>query len=299
MRRKIITSIITGVSLVLFFSLAEATARHFKAPQNQGRMYQAGFLGEAGLKDFEEILSLTPDQTEKIQEILKNHRAQFKPERGDMSRPERRKDHDEFRATLYEEIMPLLNEKQQKILEGLKSDFEAGKVPVTIIETRVNRMAEDLDLSEAQSEKLVKVFTEFGEKAIKIRNSENPERGEMREIFAEMHDRLETILTPDQMTKWRESREIRRPRGGRKGMGGNGEFLKERLNLTPEQEEKVQEIFADARKEMDISREQNREKITRQLKEVLTEEQMAEFESMHNDYPGKYRGKHAGSRDDF
>jgi len=193
MSRKIIITIIAGASLLLLTGLTGVAAKHFKCRPNPGNFHHTGFMAEAGLKDFEEILSLNPDQIEKIREIFKSHREQFKHGSRDISSADRRKAHSKIRAALYEQIMPILDETQQKILTGLKTDFEAGKIPDIIIETRVRRMTEDLDLTDSQAKELKSTFTEFGEKMISIRNSDDPQRGEMRKQFAEMHDQLEEL----------------------------------------------------------------------------------------------------------
>lgn len=291
--------LIIALSLVMFISLGVSTARHLLAQEKVNRFHRIGLTGEPGIGDLEEILSLTSAQKEKIQQIFKNHRAGFKRERGEKSHIERRKDHDSLRAVLYEEIIPVLNEEQQQILSGIKSEYEAGRVPGIVIDIRVNRLNRDLELTEAQSEKLKEVFSEFGEKLISIRKSENPERGEVKELFRQMHDQLETILTPDQMDELRQFRKERGERFGRRSMRGNQQRLNERLNLTPEQEKQVKEIFAVARKDMDKKRFENRENIVKKLEDVLTEEQLEQFKSIQSYHSGRDRGGHRGSRNRF
>ena len=100
-----------------------------------------------------------------------------------------------------------------------------------------------------------------------------------------MHAELEAILSQEQMIKLREIRADRGPHSRGHGPRSSRRNLKEQLDLTPEQETQVQEILANARKEMELSREANHALVIRQLKEVLSEEQIAKFESLPEHFP--------------
>ncbi len=71
------------------------------------------------------------------------------------------------------------------------------------------------------------------------------------------------------------------------------------LGLTPDQKEKLQEIFKNneekfktLRKDMDEDLRNIRNQLTNEIKSVLTEEQQAKYEAMIQSYRSKRRGEH-------
>jgi Spy/CpxP family protein refolding chaperone len=293
MRTKNISSILIGLVILLFISQGNTQARYFQRGKNPGGLNHAHILGEPGLTDLEEILSLTTEQQTQIREILRDHKDEMRRDFKGSSPADRRQVHDELRAALYDEIMPVLNPDQKKILSEIKSEFAAGRVPEVVIDTRVRRLTADLDLEDDQAGKIKTLFANFGERMIRLRNSDNPERGEMRDLFFEMHEELETILNPDQMMKLRKIRDKRTVRDGRRGIRGNPERLAKMLDLTPDQEQQVQNIFAEAREKMRTDLRAHREKIALELEQVLTDEQMEKFKSMQDEFQ---RGSGRGHR---
>ncbi|MHA3774734.1 hypothetical protein ACXR0O_24695 [Verrucomicrobiota bacterium sgz303538] len=88
-------------------------------------------------------------------------------------------------------------------------------------EEQVKAMKETLKLSDEQAEKVKAVFAKNQEKMKALREdqslSQEDRRTKMREMFQSIEEELKPILTPEQMTKWKEEREKRRaqrPGGG-------------------------------------------------------------------------------------
>ena len=90
---------------------------------------------------------------------------------------------------------------------------------------------------------------------------------------------------------------------GGPGRGGFERKMLERLELNAEQEPRVREILADARREMQEARSANeprmddiRRRTDERLQQVLTPEQWQRFQQMKQDMRGRRRGKREESR---
>ena len=144
---------------------------------------------------------------------------------------------------------------------------------------RGGRMFEGLDLTEEQQAKITKIREECMEKA---RNAD-PEA--KREVFGQMREKMQAVLTPEQREKMaqrfsggrgRESDRPGRP-GQRRGQDASRtrsmgpiqvlDRLLRRLGLNEEQKKKIAKIRADAIK-----------KLFKDVKAVLTEEQNTKFD---------------------
>ena len=85
------------------------------------------------------------------------------------------------------------------------------------------------------------------------------------------------------------------------------EQMSERLNLNADQKTKVQQIFGDTREQLRALRRESeprvneiRQQADERLKQVLTEEQWQQFQSMRNDMRGRRGGRGPrGDRDRF
>ena len=141
-------------------------------------------------------------------------------------------------------------------------------------------MFEGLDLTEEQQAKIAKIREEIMEK---VRNADSSEA--RREIFGQMREKLQSILTPEQREKMAQRFSGRSGReGGTPGRppqrpGGEGssvrsmgpiqvlDALVRRLGLNEEQKKKIAEIRAEAIK-----------KLFKDVKAVLTKEQNSRLE---------------------
>jgi len=251
---------------------------------------QKELTGEVNIKEIGGVLSLTDDQKKQLQEIMKDHRK-------------------ESRLELFEKVAPILDAEQTKILQGIKSDLENDKMPRSVIENRVTHLKTKLDLNSKQKEQLINTFSEFGDKIIALRDG-NMERSEIREDMKiqlnELHNKLESILSPEQMEKFERMNKGRRERFGRKlGHRDHREMhqnVLDKLELSPDQEFKIEEIKQesrnsfkqkiqniDDREERRIAMKEHREEVASQIEIVLTDDQKMKFEEMRKDYGRKMR----------
>ncbi len=93
-------------------------------------------------------------------------------------------------------------------------------------QARVEQMAKDLNLTDAQKAKLTPVFEEQGKKMRAMREdtnlSQEQRQEKMREMRTESDKQIKAILTPEQWEKWQKDR----PQFGKKGEGKQGEGKK-------------------------------------------------------------------------
>jgi len=115
--------------------------------------------GEFGvLSHLGEILELTADQKDQINELLGKHRDNFmQPHFGDGNRENRRTegkpDHHGHLEMILNEITPILTLEQLKIISKIKDQWNKGLIPSVLIEHRVTKLTDRLNLSIPQQEK--------------------------------------------------------------------------------------------------------------------------------------------------
>jgi len=156
-------------------------------------------------------------------------------------------------------------------------------------------MFEGLDLTQEQQAKIAKIREEIMEKA---RNADSPEA--RREIFGQMREKIQAVLTPEQREKLAQRFSGRpggpqRPGGppqrpGREGAGIRSmgpiqvlDALLRRLDLTAEQRKKIAKIREDAIK-----------KLYNDVKGVLTAEQKTRLEQAQQRFRAAQRGRGSG-----
>lgn len=110
------------------------------------------------------------------------------------------------------------------------------------VEREMERLRRDLELSDAQAEKIQAILTET--------------LGKRSEVEKEQDSRIGEVLTPEQKERYTRNRE-RGQRGDRGGFGGRGgmmtgilDRMKTDLALTEEQSKQVEEIMTKAQEEM-------------------------------------------------
>ena len=168
-----------------------------------------------------------------------------------------------------------------------------------------------MDLNSKQKEQLIKTFSEFGDKIISLKEK-NVERDEIREEmkiqFDELHNELETILSPEQMEKMQKMNKERRKNFGRK-MGYRDrqerhQNVLDKLDLSPDQEAKIESIKQesrnsfkqkmngiDDREERKIAMKEHREEVASQIEKVLTDDQREKFDEMKEEFGNRKRGR--------
>jgi len=88
----------------------------------------------------------------------------------------------------------------------------------------INKMAEDLKLTDEQKTKVEKVMTEQREKMRGARDlSEDQRREKFKTMREEMDKKMKEILTAEQYTKWEKERQQRGPGGQKRGPRKGGD----------------------------------------------------------------------------
>jgi Spy/CpxP family protein refolding chaperone len=82
------------------------------------------------------------------------------------------------------------------------------------------RMADELNLDEAQKAKVQEAFQEQGKKMRELREdtalTQEQRQEKMKALRDDMDKKMKTILKPDQYEKWQKNREQMRGQGGKK-----------------------------------------------------------------------------------
>ncbi|MBU2508623.1 MAG: hypothetical protein KJ799_18155 [Bacteroidetes bacterium] len=160
-------------------------------------------------------------------------------------------------------------------------------------------MMKDLNLSDEQKEKIANIREEHFESMKPLREKH---RAEMQKLTAEnrkaVHDKIMAELTDDQKVKFEEfkddfpmrkraeMRESKREkfRAQREGRFGEFPMIKDKLNLTEEQEDAIHDLVKSKRKEFRGERKQRSERepllpqLKDELKEILDADQMKVLE---------------------
>jgi periplasmic protein CpxP/Spy len=99
-------------------------------------------------------------------------------------------------------------------LSSAQEAREGGRRGAQNPEAQLKMMKETLTLTDEQTEKVKAALAKNQEKQKALRDnkdlSQEDRRAKMREIYQGMEEDLKPILTPEQMTKWKEEREKRR-----------------------------------------------------------------------------------------
>src|SRR5262249_34278043 len=107
-----------------------------------------------------------------------------------------------------------------------KAPPPGGKRNMPSVQERLDKMSEELKLTDDQKPKVKAVMEDAGKKMQEIRSDSSLDRDKRREKFEEMRKeetkKMKEILTPDQYTKWEKMREQMRPGRGPGGPGGPG-----------------------------------------------------------------------------
>ena len=125
------------------------------------------------------VLDLSDEQKAAIKEIHQKYRPDFRAHHGAWDRSntsweEIKAERDSIHALIYDEIIKLLTEDQIILLDEINSQLENGEYPAAIVEYRVAKLDEKLDLSEDQQNLIAELLAEYGAKILAARNrSEN------------------------------------------------------------------------------------------------------------------------------
>ena len=148
------------------------------------------------------VLNLTDDQKEQIREIVSEFRSEFAGMCGKWRdgtswediKEERQALHDQIHAAIYE----ILTDEQKAILDDIQNQLENGQYPDLLVENKVARLTEALNLTDDQPAALTDLFKEYGTLLIATRNESGDKFEFMMvkmKLFMELDGKIRALLT--------------------------------------------------------------------------------------------------------
>jgi Spy/CpxP family protein refolding chaperone len=166
------------------------------------------------------------------------------------------------------------------------------------VNKRLSKMTEALQLTPDQQSKMKDILSDEWTKQQAIRSntslSQQDARTQMQELRKSEHDKMQSVLTPEQLEK---AKQLRKEHGGKGGRGMAGKrmgFMARELNLTDAQKAQLKPMFQQQREQMQalkadtsLTQDQKREKAQqiraegrKQFLSVLTPEQQQKLKDM-------------------
>jgi Spy/CpxP family protein refolding chaperone len=162
---------------------------------------------------------------------------------------------------------------------------------------RLDRLAEKLELTSEQSETIAGLFSAHREQMRELQwrdedGQRNREAREQARIARQaLNEEIAEVLSEEQAERFAAMRERGRSHGRHhSGRGHHGVFA--RLDLSDEQRQAMAELM-ETRYEQGH---ENRQEFRQQMREILTEEQVAQLEAMRAERGGKGKGHGQRSR---
>lgn len=228
---------------VLVLGLVAVTVCHSAQPRSRPSEPR----GEPRIFAALESLNLTNQQKAKIQKIREQTRQKLEQIRSEAANPEERRE--KVRTVLQEarrQISSVLTPEQRSKWTAAAARFRRG-IPT------LEDLSQQLRLTEEQRKKLKPILDRYTAEARKLRETQPPgpeTRKKMRDLRERFNSEVEKLLTPQQRSRFRQLRPgaFARPEPPSPlGPLGNTELLTRRLNLSPDQQEKVKRIVENAR----------------------------------------------------
>ncbi|QDG51299.1 hypothetical protein FIV42_11270 [Persicimonas caeni] len=141
------------------------------------------------------------------------------------------------------------------------SDQEKLEVMEKRLDEKVERMDEELDLTDTQEKKVRQILETSRTELMDIRQRHKGDRKagrkEARQVFKRTKAELAEVLTADQKAKFEEMRQKRRGKRHGKRMKRMFHHLDQKLDLDAQQEEKVRAIMKETRQKIRQARQDN------------------------------------------
>jgi len=215
-------AIVAAGSLLTFGPSLHAAERKGKTEGGAGNR---GVTMQERFDRIAEQLNLTDEQKDKAREAF---RSQFEAMRGlrDASPDERREKlktmTDEQDKKMKEILKPDQLEKWQTVKEQLRAQMQPGGAggPGGTMQERFDRIAEQLNLTDEQKDKVKEAFSGQVETMRGLRDASPEERREkLKTMMDEQDKKMKEILKPDQFEKWQTVKEQLRSRMLQGGQG--------------------------------------------------------------------------------
>ena len=170
------------------------------------------------MQQMAEQLGLTDEQKEKIKAIYQEQGEKMRALREDqnISPEDKRAKFREMFEALEAKTKPILTPEQQEKMAKFRAQRPGGAPGqgepggAGNLRERMQRMAQELNLTDEQKEKLKEAFAKDGEKMKELRDNPNLSREEKMAKFRELNEgieaRLKPILTAEQLEKWQKLR---------------------------------------------------------------------------------------------
>jgi len=284
-----------AIALAAVFALSLGAACAAPAPRS-ARQSPARPAAQPGPRFAAQLnqLNLTPAQRSQVDKVLSDLRAEMASIRQSTTDPQTRRE--KMRAATMEarnKISAILTPAQRARWQQLSRQGGGGFEMLA-----PSTLARELNLTAQQQQKVRPILEKYSKAMADLRASTVPpaqRRGKMLSLRNDLQADLAKVLTPQQQTRLRSLMERRG--GGGLGVVGNVDMLARRLNLTPDQRRKAQQLVDQARAAADklraqaatggANRQQIRQKLmdlraktTASLRSILTEQQRQQFDQM-------------------
>ena len=199
MFKRILTIVVVAVTSIAFYNCSEddentATALLVNSSED-GEFSHFG----SHMHGIAKILDLSDTQKDHLREVLSQHKDELiemhEALEADDPSDEMKEKHKALRETVHEQMMAILNEEQQEKVNALRTQLDNGEMPEFMIEKKLERMTEKLDLTEEQQAKVRALFDEMAEKHKKLFEA-GMGRFEIREEMHAYVDDIKAKATP-------------------------------------------------------------------------------------------------------
>ena len=299
-------------------------------PKPERRPPGAGAPGEGGgrerMQQIAEELKLSDNQKAEVRSIMQEQGEKMRElrEDKDLGQEQKLAKFREWREATGKKINAVLEPEQQKKWAGLRDTFlpgpggrggdgapGAGGAPGGDRAEAMKRVAEELQLTDEQKQKLQPIFREEGEKMRELQGNTSLSREEKLAKFQDLRTaaaaKIKPILTPEQQEKWEKLRPgLLAGPGGAGGLAAGQDAMQrlaDELKLTKEQREKLRPILLEEftkrqelRKNDSLSREEKVAKFqelhtatSAKVKPILSPEQMEKWVKLREDMLARRR----------
>jgi len=166
-------------------------------------------------------LDLTESQEQQIEQIRENFHDQFRTLRkAEGERADKKQEFVELRQQMMADIKAILTPEQQQEARGLM----LSKVEKRM-NKRLKKLSWKLDLNDEQQSSLKEhVAVKMAAVKNRIEDGEVPLMKDRGTFFNELDDKMQQILTPEQLAEWQELKQQRMQRMAKHEEGGKGWF---------------------------------------------------------------------------
>jgi hypothetical protein len=159
-----------------------------------------------------DVLQLSQEQLEQIEAKVNEYKAAFDElntawQNGEVAWQDIHGKRRELREAFIADITPVLTEEQQTILADMQNRFKGGHTPEEMVERRMQRLTETLNLTTEQQDKIRDILVAAGDELITLRDN-STSREEFHEAARTVIENVQTQiageLNEDQLATFNE-----------------------------------------------------------------------------------------------